>query len=478
MKTKIIALLIVGILVAAGIGAFAFLMMGDEDQPDVEVTGVSLQIFGNADGDSDVDGDDAQLVQDYLKVVEEGDDAGIEKFVNETDFNLQFADANDDGEIEETDVQQIQYIVEDEAEYVWLLDGLGNSRKIGTDISRIAAEYYANTELCLIMGLVDKLVAIDNAPYIYRDFYFNESKADSMVNLVNMNKPDYVFVNEQDLDILLVFFTTDYEVKQEKIIGTDVLYLGLYNPDMSNARQSNFIQGILKAGYIFGAVERAEAYANWVLETRDDLAAVAASIPEDEKPEVLMSTYSSSYFLDPDVKTCTVYCYTDPLGQACLLGGGKNIGEELYGDVYNTSLSQKSQVDALFNDDNTSTIDYIFLHMVKYTYGGSINAGVPEHGYIATSDDEIAQAWQDTTSDEHTLLVDMDPNNITLIAGDFRNGPTGAVLLGAYIGNMINPEYYSEIDAIALHNHYINFWLGIADYDVAVDGVFMYQPYE
>jgi hypothetical protein len=69
----------------------------------------------------------------------------------------------------------------------------------------------------------------------------------------------------------------------------------------------------------------------------------------------------------------------------------------------------------------------------------------------------------------------MDPNDVRLIAGDFRNGPTGAVLLGAYIGKIINPSYYSDIDPAAIHNHYINHFLGIADYDVKTDGVFMYH---
>jgi ABC-type Fe3+-hydroxamate transport system substrate-binding protein len=477
MKTKVIALVVVAILVVAGIGAVLIFTKNEEKNDAIALTSVALEVYGNADGDSDVDINDANLLSDYLGKVGHVSDADLLNFTEVNHFNKKFADANNDGTIDNADLAQVQVIVDGTAQTLWLLDGLKNERSVKRDISRIGAEYYANTELCLILGQADKVVAVDNAPYIYRGFYFNSTQQSNLVNMINMNTPDYSFINDLNLDILLTFYTNGYDVKQTKIIGTDVFYLGLYNPDMSNAEGSNFIQGILKAGYIFGAVERAEAYASWILETRNSLAEIASTIPEDLKPTVLMSNFPNSYFFNPDTKTASVYCYTDPLGQACLLGGGKNVAATLYSD-YNTSLSKTTQVDALFNDDNATTIDYIFLHNVKYTFGGTVVAGVPDHGYLAANDAEMAAAWANATSSSHTLLVDLNPNHLYLIAGDFRNGPSGAVLLGAYIGKMINPTYYANVDPIAIHNYYINHWLGIEDFDVSVDGEFIYHSLE
>ncbi len=473
MNLKIIAIVSAAILVTAGIGAFFILSKNAEGGR--TLTSIALEIYGNADGDSDVDESDAALVEKYLAVAKKGSSADLDNFTTENKFNAKFADANHDGKIDDLDVKQIRSLAKGTAETIWFVDGAGFDRSVGLDISRIGAEYYSNTELCLILGLADKVVAVDNAPYIYKDFYFTDEQQKKIVNLVNMNQPDYGYVNELNLDVLLTFYTNSYDVKQTKLIGTDVIYLGLYNPDMSNAEGSNFIQGILKAGYIFGAVDRAEEYAKWILDTRDKLAGIANSIPDSEKATVLMSNYPGSYFIDPDTKTATVYCYTDPLGQACLLGGCKNVGEALYGSTYNSSLSQKSQVDALFNDDDSVTIDYIFLHMVKYTYAGTVVSGVPDHGYLAKNDSEVSAAWAAATSSEHTLLSDMDPKKIHLIAGDFRNGPTGSVILGAYIGKIIYPEKYASIDPIQLHNYYINHWLGIQHYDVSTDGVFIFH---
>ncbi|NLK26387.1 MAG: hypothetical protein GX307_07445 [Euryarchaeota archaeon] len=476
MNLKIISVIVAAILVVSGVGIFLFL--SDDAKGERVLTSTALEIYGNADGNSKIDEDDAKLVEEYIRISGSGTSDEIDDFITSKKFNTKFADANNDGKIDGADVTQIRDIVKGVADTLWLVDGEGNDRSIDLDISRIGAEYYANTELCLVLGLADKVVAVDNAPYIYKDFYFTKEQQKNLVNLQNMFKPDYDYVNGLDLDILLTFTgnTDEYGVKQEKIIGADVVYLGLYNPDMSDAESSNFIQGILKAGYIFGVVDRAEEYATWILDTRDRLADIASTIPEDQKKTVLMSNYQSSYFIDPDIKTATVYCFTDPLGQACLLGGCKNVGEILAPD-YKKSRSYKSQVDALFSDDESITIDYIFLHMVKHTYGGTTLAGVPDHGYLTESDVEISEAWKSATSSEHTLLVDMNPNDLYLLAGDFRNGPTGAVMLGAYIGNIVNPDYYSSVDPTELHNHYINYWLGISDYDVSEDGVFIYHAY-
>jgi len=366
MQGKLAGLIIAAVVVVAGVAGAVIVLNGQSSKASEsmrDITSIGLEVYGNADWDYDVDEDDADLIQSYVN----GDQAYKDELIA-NGFHTALADANKDGRINGDDVAQVRAIAAGTADRIWLKDGLGNDRSVSTEIDRIGAEYYANVELCLILGLADKMVAVDNAPYVYRDFYFTAEQQSHIVNLVNMNEPDYDMVNGQNLDILLTFFTGAYDAKQDKLIGTDVLYLGLYNPDMSNAEGSNFFQGILKAGYIFNKVDRAEGYARWVLDTRDRLAAIADGIPEDEKPTVLMSNYMSSYFINADIKTASAYCFIDPLGQACLLGGGRNVAQQLVGnDTYASSRYQSLQVDALFNDDESVHIDYIFLHMVKYT---------------------------------------------------------------------------------------------------------------
>ncbi|MDR1690804.1 MAG: ABC transporter substrate-binding protein [Candidatus Methanoplasma sp.] len=463
MNAKFGAVIAIAILVAAGAAAYIIL----KNDGDAKPIDVNLEIFGNADKDWKIDENDAKLVEDYVKAVSDADQDKISDI--ESRMSTRFADANNDGKIDGKDAEQIRAIANGTAKHLWFLDGIQQERDIDLDIDRIGAEYFTNTEMMLILGQSDKLVAVDNAPYMCREFYFNAEKQKSIANMVNMSVPDYDFVNGLDLDVLLIFApltAAKYEEKREKIVDCDVLYLGLYVPDLTNTSKSNFIQGILKAGYIFGSVERAEGYTQWVLENRDRLMETANSISDSDKPVVAMSNYTSTqYFMDETKKTFTLYRTEDPLGQAVSLAGGVNILKVLGKDgASNPSV----QVDAIFNDDPNVHADFIFLHLVKYTYGGTINKGVPDHGYAVDDHTEMKAACADAGS--RTLIAD---EIITLIAGDFRNGCTGGILLAAYMGNIINPDEYSGIDPVKMHNEYVK-WMGIENYDVNEKGVFVY----
>jgi hypothetical protein len=333
MDKRLTAVFIAAIVIAAGAGVAVYAMMDKGTVKDIDV---NLEIYGNADKDGRISMDDAVLIEQYVEAVEKGDTAAISS-VKER-MSLTFADANLDGRIDKEDAAQVRGIVNKTAESIWLLDGIGKDRRISTDISRIGCEYFSNVELCLILGQADKIAAVDNAPYQCRDFYFTQSQLGNITNMVNCSAPDYDLINSLDLDTYLMFASTaSYEAKQEKIIGCDVIYLGLYNPDITNTEKSNYVQGVLKAGYIFGVADRAESYINWLLGYRDGMMQVANSIPEESKPVVAMSNYTSGqYFMDDSSNVISLYRSNDPLGQAISLAGGANGLDTLSGSSFIT----------------------------------------------------------------------------------------------------------------------------------------------
>lgn len=460
MNNKVLALVVVVIvIVAAAAAAIALMGADDNNTKDLDV---NLEIYGNADRDSDIDEDDAVLVESWISANQSGNEDRIAEI--EQTINLTFADANNNGTIDADDVEQIRAVANGTATHLWFLDGIGEDydMDIGDAIQRIGCEYYSNTEAMLILGQNDKIVAVDNAPYVYRDFYFTEEQQRNITNMVNMNEPDYPFINSLDLDVLLIFSSSaSYDVKKDHLIGTDVLYLGLYNPDLTNTASSSFIQGMLKAGYIFGAVDRAEGYTNWVLNYRDQMLDLADSIPDDEKPVCAMSNYMNQYFENGTSNTMTIYTSIDPLGQAVELAGGINILDVL--DVSAPGYSFSVGIDAIFNNH---PVNYFFLHNVKYTYGGSVTTA-PDHGYLQDDYGPFKNAAEIALSQD--FIAD---ESITLLAGDFRNGCTGGILLAAYMGNLINPDVYSVIDPLEMHQEYID-WMGI-DFDITQHGVFFY----
>lgn len=464
MNNKILAVIVVTAMVCAGAGAAVYFIPGKAGK----AIDADLEVFGNANKDGRISDADAVMIDNYVKAVNDNNTSKINE-IKEV-MSLNFADANRDGKIDAADSALVRDIVSGKAKHIWILDGIGAERKVSTEAKKIGCEYYTNTELCLILGLGDKIRAVDNAPYMYKDFYFNETQKAKITNMFNCYEPDYQLINSLNLDTYLLFSgSAGYDAKKDKIIDCDVLFLGLYTPDLTNISKSNFVQGVLKAGYIFGAVEKAEDYVNWLIDYRDKMLAIANSIKEADKPTVCMSNYSAKQYFMDGTQTLSLYTPSDPLGQAVTLAGGKNVVSVLPQNAL-TKLSDyayRVNIDALLNDDPNINVDYVFLHMVKYTYSALTLATTPSHGYLINDNSEIKAGYN--TAKSKPLVKD---EKINLIAGDFRNGCTGGILLAAYMGSIINHDKYSSIDPVKIHNEYVK-WLGINDYDVSKKGVFV-----
>lgn len=456
MNKRYSVIAVVAILIVSG--AAGVLLLNLNNNPDRGyVPSTGLEVFGNANEDWKIDEDDLTALEEMI--------------AGERDPTA-MADANNDGVIDEDDLEQVEAIINRTAEFLWLIDGDGNTKKIKLDIERIGSEYYSNTELMCILDVKDKVVAVDNAPYQLKDFYFGEGRTD-IVNMVNMHVPNYEAVADLNLDILLTFSYAGTEEKQEALSNVDVVYLGMYRPDVLEPEKSEYMQAILKAGYIFDRVERAENYIDWLLEVRDDIASVSETIAEEDKVKVLMTNYSNSHFADESIVEWSLYTKIDPQGQALLLAGGHSVAQDILTPQQYNGGADRTIYGAKVGSESiiTADIDYIFCHCVRFTYGGAELISTPNHGYGISDRTEIDAAQALAASRE--MMDFVDDENIYIMAGDFRNGATGGILHAAYIAKAIYPDLFFELDPIAIHNQYVNEWLGVSGYDVSVDGVFI-----
>lgn len=411
----------------------------------------SLEVFGNANGDELVDEKDLEFIRSI-----------IEGRSNATAYS----DANRDGKIDEEDLNQVKALIEGRASYIWMLDGNGEPVRVRLPVRRIGVEYLSNVELLLILGASDKIVAVDFAPYQLRKFYF-PNRADEVVNMGNMHQPDYELLSKLDLDLLLTF-SFDVKEKREKLPGVDVVFLGLYWPDVTDVSRSRFIQGIMKAGYILGKVDRAREYVNWLIGLMDSIRGRLSEIPEEKRPLVLM-TAMTEYLRDPEKKALRTYSSADTLSQMCILAGGRPIG------MYHEKWLEKSYY---FTVDLEWVLEknpeFIFVHMVRYTYGAQTLA--PSYGYDEDSTESLESAWKEVTS--RPLLSDVEAvkrGRVYLIAGDFRNNAMGGVLGAVYLANVLHPELFKDLNPREIHQEYVTKWMGI-DYDLRKHGTFLYPP--
>ncbi len=419
--------------------------------PRFTLQGFTLEVYGNANLDELVDERDVAYLQRIIK----GE-------VNATEF----ADANKDGKIDEKDIEQVRSIIDGTASFIWILDGNGEPLNVRLPVKRIGVEYLSNVELMRILRAQDRVVAVDFAPYQLRHFYFPE-RADKIVNLGNMYKPDYEFVLSLNLDTLFTF-SPDVAEKKAKLPGVNVVFLGLYWPDVVEPAKSRFIQGVLKAGYILGEVDRAIDYINWLLSIMDYIKTRTETIPEEGKPTVLM-TGMVGYLVDPLQKTMRTYALIDPLSQMCILAGGRPIASDLpswLGTSYFITVDPEWVLQ--------KNPEYIFVHAVRYTYGGVTQ--LPAYGYDVDDISSLKATWDDIISRPLLSQITAVKNrNVYIIAGDFRNNAMGSLLGAVYLAKILQPELFKDLNPETIHQVYISKWLGLS-YDLNQNGTFLYPP--
>jgi iron complex transport system substrate-binding protein len=414
--------------------------------PQKQPMNLALEIFGNTNMDDRVDQDDI---------------AYLEKIIEGTEEPTQFADANGDGIIDEKDIEQVQALIDGEAPFIILLDGNGERKTVSLPANRIIIEYIQNAELIRVLGLENQVVGVDYCVNMLKSIYFPENAA-NIASVGQMFTPDYEAVLNLSPDILLTFAPSTAE-KAQKLPGIDVIFLGLYYPDVTNPEASNFIQGVLKAGYIFNKIPEATEYANWLLDLTKTISSRISEVTE--KPTVFISNYP----YDQTSATVSAYATIDTLGQVCILAGGDNIASSLPGYFDASSF----QVDAEWII--TQNPEYIFLHTVRYTFSGFMRSD-PAQGLDVDDPASMKNCLEAYVARPEFGNIEAIKNgNVFIIAGDFRNNAMGGVLGAVYLSAVLHPDLFSDLNPETIHQEYISRFMRL-DYNLDQQGVFLYPP--
>ncbi|MCL2642655.1 MAG: ABC transporter substrate-binding protein [Candidatus Bathyarchaeota archaeon] len=404
---------------------------------------LTLEIYGNANMDGKIDKDDITYIQNIIDGKKPP---------------TPFADANRDGVINELDIAFVQAIIAGTAEKIYLLDGNKQEICVTLPANRIIVEYNQNTELVRILEIEHLVVGIDSGVDPVKNLFFPNNAA-RITSVGGMSTPDYeAILNLHPTTILT--FSPDVTEKATKLPGVDVVYLGLYSPNVTHPQDSRFIQGILKAGYIFNKVDKATEYTNWLLTLTTTINNKINTLPENQRQTVLLSN-------SPTLGNARSYLPHDTLGQACILAGGINIANT---PIDSTALSVTLDTEYLLQQNP----QYIFLHTVRYTYGGGTNE--PSQGIDANNPTGMKNVLQQYTSQPAFDNLDaVKNNNVYLIAGDFRNNAMGGTLGAVYMAKILYPDLFTDLNPKTIHQEYITKFLRL-DYNLDTNGVFLYPP--
>ncbi len=408
----------------------------------------TLGIFGNANMDNTVDELDVEYAQ------------GI---IDGTNDPTELADANRDGEIDEDDVGQIEMIINGDETELHILDGNDEPATVHKPVERIVVEYLDNAELVSILNASDKVVGIDYA-VAKSEFQFPElSKRE---NVGQMNEPDYEAVLSANPDLLLTFSSLNTQSKADNLPGVDVVFLGLYYPDLADPENSKFTDGVRKLGYILDEELRAEEYLTWRLGWIDQIRSGGKSVSEENRPKVLICAYPYAHL---DAGTFRTYSLIDTLTQMAMLTGAKVMAEDLpefFGSSYKIDVDPEWVIE--------QDPDFILLHLVAHTYSGmSLD---PPNGYDADDPENIEKARESFTSrPELAGMTAVKNGDVYLESGCFRNDASGGLIGASYMAKLFLPETFTDLDPEAIHQEYLSRFLG-QDYDLNEHGIFIYPP--
>jgi iron complex transport system substrate-binding protein len=413
----------------------------------VAAMNLTLEIYGNANMDDKIDSQDV---------------TALNQIIGGTKTVTQFADANRDGTVDASDVAQVNAIIAGTATKLYLLDGSKNNITVSLPANRLIVEYNQNTEFVRILGVENLVVGVDSGVDPVKTLFFPDNAA-NITSVGGMSAPDYEKILNLHPTTLLVFSpgsgtsatTAD---KAAHLPGVDVVYLGLYNPNVTKPEDSRFIQGILKGGYIFNKVPRATEYANWILNLTSTINAKVNTIPVNQRHTVYLSN-------SPTLGSERAYVALDTLGQACILAGGTNIANAPAGSTaFSVTLEKEYVV--------SQNPDFIFLHTVRYTYGGGTNE--PAQGIDATDPTGMKTVLQQfCTQAAYANLTAVKNNHVYMIAGDFRNNAMGGTLGAVYMAKVMYPELFADFNPQAIHQEYITKFLRL-NYNLDTNGVYLY----
>ncbi len=205
----------------------------------------------------------------------------------------------------------------DRAEGV-VTDRSGNEITLPESIDSIISMAPSTTQILIDLGLGDKIVACDTYSYA--------SYADSLtadIPQFDMMTPDQEQIVALGADIV---FTTGMSASKGEDVFASVKEAGVCVYDIpSSASLSDIQQDILGIGEVTGKETEAQVLVDEMAASMEEIAAIAATIPEEEKKTVLFELYTPSADY-PTIYTCGSNTYITEMIE--LIGATNVAGEE------------------------------------------------------------------------------------------------------------------------------------------------------
>ena len=465
MNSKAIAAIAVIIIIIAAAGAYVALggSGGDDGERTVGTYSApecNLWIYGNANGDNYIDQEDINLLEGIIAGTSEEVYVTVYDGYNASNdvARVSFADANQDGRVDEADVQKVRDIIAYQQAYsAAVSNGMLASfndeitlyynncdnitASVHLPIKTLVSMYFSNSEIVRLLGAADRVVATDSTT-VQKPTLLPEFK--DLPNLGDRKNTNSEAILATGADAYFTGSASTYSPHLEEQIGEQVDIIRL-----SAWEDNNVMVGALTLGYMLGATEKAYEYIDWCFKYIDMVGEKVSGIADEDKVSVIV-----------------------PKGRdSCLEGNGAGSGQ------YEITL--------LAGADNLAYGMTASSEYPDFTSEDMLNRGVEciilsgYCGFEYTEADIQAKVLDviDAAKQTYYGTPAVENGKVYFIANEIFTGPSNIVSM-VYCAEWLYPELFPDLDGDAVFQEYIDlFCPSLADYDLdAHIGQFVYGP--
>ena len=403
----------------------------------LEASDFTLGIFGNANMDETIDEADIKYVQ------------GI---INGTNEKTEYSDANYDGKIDQEDIAQIEQIIMGDEKKLTFSDIFGEAETVNKPIKRLANVGFYSLEVTRVLNAMDILLPVigydrSNQPVFYPEFSTWQVVGYTPDNCdfekILSFKPDAVMTN-LEARWALTTGLKDKAAFKEKLSGVPIICL--------NMREIDVLPGnVMKYGYIIDREDEAKEFVEWFEGYEDTFEAMTEGLSKEERPRV---------YYEGGIPYQTKNS-TDRYAQAIILAGGNNIADGM------------PNAPVMFDADPESIVEQNPEFIIICAPSWDITAS-----YETDDSSNLSKYWADMMN--RTELADVDAiknKRVYVLDGNIFEGAGRNVIGIAYIGKLLHPDLFKDIDPQEIHQEYTDDIWNL-DFDVQRHGSFVYPPYE
>lgn len=389
--------------------------------------GYTLQIFGNANMDAEIDGLDITALEGMI-------DGSVAK----TDL----ADADGDGDLDEDDIDRVREIIRGGPAKIILIDSAGRVVTVDAPVSRIVPLHMRHATAVVVLGGEEAIAGVGRT-VLERESLFPDLMDKPSIG--SHTEPDLEAILELSPDLVIAFTQTGALDQLEEKLPPGVALVRL---DLSRA--DDLKEEMTLLGILIGEREAARAYQEWYDLYMGKVTERVSDIPEDERTRAFLERERTG----KEASTRWAYASDTGYTDLCDVAGGANIAKgkiEYHGDV-EAEWVMETNPDVI----------------IGLSYGG---------GYAA-DDDSRLKAYRDgiMKAPGFALVDAVRDGRVYVISGDFSLGPQmtiGTVVVAKWL----YPELFADLDPEAIHREFIKDFMDV-DPEIAGEGAFAYPPFD